>query len=233
MDKVLSYNQKSNGEDWFSLTGQYNEDDIKAIKDPNGGQAENPKTAIPSPFAQLDLVKNAFEHIAKDPRLLGSRMDMRLVSYALDIAQMFYNFDEMKSMYGVQLVEWNMSHLQMLLNDESHRRRPDAPVIMEGWDFFLTWHPDEVKQLLKALDPGYAIVWDFTADDAVGFVRRPGIPMHNVFTGWGVTNAFPYSFGVTLAHNRGMDIRGQYDAILFEPVNPDALGAAAAACTTR
>lgn len=121
MDKVLSYNQKSNGEDWFSLTGQYNEDDIKAIKDPNGGQAENPKTAIPSPFAQLDLVKNAFEHIAKDPRLLGSRMDMRLVSYALDIAQMFYNFDEMKSMYGVQLVEWNMSHLQMLLNDESHR----------------------------------------------------------------------------------------------------------------
>ena len=121
MDKVLSYNQKSNGEDWFSLTGQYNEDDIKAIKDPNGGQAENPKTASPSPFAQLDLVKNAFEHIAKDPRLLGSRMDMRLVSYALDIAQMFYNFDEMKSMYGVQLVEWNMNHLQMLLNDPSHQ----------------------------------------------------------------------------------------------------------------
>ena len=98
-------------------------------------------------------------------------------------------------------------------NDESHRRRPDAPVIMEGWDFFLTWHPDEVKQLLKALDPGFAIVWDFTADDAVGFVRRPGVPKHNVFTGWGVTNAFPYSFGVTLAHNRGMDIRGQYGAI--------------------
>ena len=98
-------------------------------------------------------------------------------------------------------------------NDESHRRRPDAPVIMEGWDFFLTWQPDEVKQLLKALDPSFAIVWDFTADDAVGFVRRPGIPLHNVFTGWGVTNAFPYSFGVTLAHNRGMDIRGQYETI--------------------
>lgn len=98
-------------------------------------------------------------------------------------------------------------------NDESHLRRPDAPVIMEGWDFFLTWQPDEVKQLLKALDPSFAIVWDFTADDAVGFVRRPGIPLHNVFTGWGVTNAFPYSFGVTLAHNRGMDIRGQYGAI--------------------
>ena len=121
MDNVLSYNRKSNGEDWFPLTGQYNEDDIKAIKDPNGGQAENPKTAIPSPFAQLDLVKNAFEHIAKDPRLLGTRMDMRLVSQALDIAQMFHNFDEMKSMYGLQLVEWNMQHLQMLLNDPAHR----------------------------------------------------------------------------------------------------------------
>ena len=98
-------------------------------------------------------------------------------------------------------------------NDESHRRRPDAPVVMEGWDFFLTWQPHEVKQLLKALDPSFTIVWDFTADDAVGFARRPGIPLHNVFTGWGVTNAFPYSFGVTLAHNRGMDIRGQYGAI--------------------
>ena len=98
-------------------------------------------------------------------------------------------------------------------NDESHRRRPAAPVIMEGWDFFLTWQPHEVKRLLKALDPSFAIVWDFTADDAVGFVHRPGIPLHNVFTGWGVTNAFPYSFGVTLAHNRGNDIRGQYAAI--------------------
>ncbi|RRC99516.1 hypothetical protein [Prevotella sp. OH937_COT-195] len=121
MDNVLSYNRKSNGEDWFSLTGQYNEDDIKAIKDPNGGLAEHPKTAIPSPFAQLDLVKNAFEHIAKDPRLLGSRMDMRLVSQALDIAQVFYNFDEMKSMYALQLVEWNMKHIQMLLDSPDHR----------------------------------------------------------------------------------------------------------------
>lgn len=121
MDNVLSYNRKSNGEDWFQLTGQYNEDDINAIRDPNGGLAENPKTAIPSPFAQLDLVKNAFEHIAKDPQLTGSRMDMRLVSQALDIAQVFYNFDEMKSMYALQIVEWNMKNLNMLLDSPAHR----------------------------------------------------------------------------------------------------------------
>ena len=128
---------------------------------------------------------------------------------------MFFNmgFDE-RTVYASRADNMALKiDIMKRYNDESHRRRPDAPVIMEGWDFFLTWQPDEVKQLLKALDPSFAIVWDFTADDAVGFARRPGIPLHNVFTGWGVTNAFPYSFGVTLAHNRGMDIRGQYAAI--------------------
>ena len=98
-------------------------------------------------------------------------------------------------------------------NEESHRRRPDAPVIMEGWDFFLCWKPEEMKDLITALDPSYSIIWDFTADCAIGMRCYPWMPMHNVFTGWGVVKTFPYTFGITLAHNRGMDIRGQYGAI--------------------
>ncbi len=98
-------------------------------------------------------------------------------------------------------------------NEESHRRRPDAPVVMEGWDFFFSWKPEEMKALVRALDPSYSIVWDFTADVAYEFRAYPWMPKYNVFTGWGVTNAFPYTFGITLAHNRGMDIRGQYATI--------------------
>ena len=54
-------------------------------------------------------------------------------------------------------------------NEESHRRRPDAPVIMEGWDFFFSWKPEEMQALVKVLDPSYTIVWDFTEDIAHDF----------------------------------------------------------------
>ena len=98
-------------------------------------------------------------------------------------------------------------------NEESHRRRPDAPVIMEGWDFFMSWKPDEITTLVQALDPAYSIVWDFTADVAYDFQAYPWMPKRNAFTGWGVVKKFPYTFGMMLAFNRCMDIRGQYDII--------------------
>ena len=98
MSQVLSYNKKTtktSAQDWIPVT-PYVDDDIKQIKDPNGGMSENPRTAIPSPFAQLDLVKNAFEHLASNARLSGSMMDKRLVSNALDVAQLFFDFENHK-----------------------------------------------------------------------------------------------------------------------------------------
>ena len=58
---VLSYNNKTTGEGWITLNGQYNADEIEQISDPNGGLSAKPRTAIPSPFAQMDLVKNRRE----------------------------------------------------------------------------------------------------------------------------------------------------------------------------
>ena len=98
-------------------------------------------------------------------------------------------------------------------NAESHRRRPDAPVVMEGWDFFMSWKPDELQALVQALDPAYSIVWDFTGDIAYDFQAYPWMPKRNAFTGWGVVKKFPYTFGMMLAFNRCMDIRGQYATI--------------------
>lgn len=61
MSKILSYNKKTTGEGWIPLTSQYNADEIAMIEDPNDGLSQQPRTAIPSPFAQMDLVKNAFK----------------------------------------------------------------------------------------------------------------------------------------------------------------------------
>jgi len=97
-------------------------------------------------------------------------------------------------------------------NDEATRRHPDAKLLMEGWDFYLCWKPDEMRELTETLDPKTTVIWDFMAD-ADGMRCYPWIPEDNNFTQWGVTNRFPYVFGYTLAHERGLDIRCNYDRI--------------------
>lgn len=120
MSKILSYNKKTTGEGWIALTGQYAADEINMIDDPNGGLTKTPRTAIPSPFAQMDLVKNAFRRLAAHKDLHGELMDEKLVSNALDVAQLFFNYGELKEM--LHIVCWNRSaQLERLKNEQEHQ----------------------------------------------------------------------------------------------------------------
>lgn len=120
MSKILSYNNKTTGEGWIPLSGQYNADEIEMIADPDGGLTQTPRTAIPSPFAQMDLVKNAFRRLAMHTDLKGDAMDENLVSNALDVAQLIFNFHETRNM--LRIVEWRRrEELDQLLNNRSHR----------------------------------------------------------------------------------------------------------------
>ncbi|MBR3726091.1 MAG: hypothetical protein IKN21_00580, partial [Prevotella sp.] len=120
MSKILSYNNKTTGEGWIPLTSQYNADEIDMIDDPNGGLSQQPRTAIPSPFAQMDLVKNAFKRLSMHSRLQGEAMDEKLVSNALDVAQLFFNYSELRNQ--LRIVEWNRdTQLEMLKNSPQHK----------------------------------------------------------------------------------------------------------------
>lgn len=120
MSKILSYNNKTTGEGWISLNTQYSADEIDMISDPNGGLSQKPRTAIPSPFAQMDLVKNAFYRLAAHASLQGEAMDERLVSNALDIAQLFFSYPELKNQ--LHIIEWNREvELPRLLADPQHK----------------------------------------------------------------------------------------------------------------
>ncbi|GHT21169.1 hypothetical protein AGMMS4957_09560 [Bacteroidia bacterium] len=120
MDKILSYNKKSNGEDWFDLTHGYGEDEISEIKDPNAGQSRSPKTAIPSPFAQMDLVKNAFLKLSHNHLLKGIVLDEMLVSNALDIAQLFFDYENYAD--RIKIITWNRrENIEELQNSSQHR----------------------------------------------------------------------------------------------------------------
>ena len=120
MSKILSYNNKTTGEGWIPLTSQYNADEIDMIDDPNGGLSQQPRTAIPSPFAQMDLVKNAFKRLSMHTNLQGEAMDEKLVSNALDVAQLFFNYSELRNQ--LRIVEWNRdTQLEMLKSSPQHR----------------------------------------------------------------------------------------------------------------
>lgn len=125
MSKILSYNKKTTGEGWISLNSQYNADEIEMIADPNGGLAQTPRTAIPSPFAQMDLVKNAFSRLAAHANLQGELMDEKLVANALDVAQLFFNYGELHNL--LRIVEWNKTtELETLKQEPQHRLLGDT-----------------------------------------------------------------------------------------------------------
>lgn len=125
MSKILSYNNKTTGEGWIPLSNQYSADEINMISDPNGGLSAVPRTAIPSPFAQMDLVKNAFRRLSMNPRLNGEVMDERLVGNALDVAQLFFNLPELRT--KLRVVEWSKdAALQQLGSDVQHKLLGDT-----------------------------------------------------------------------------------------------------------
>ncbi len=152
MSQILSYNNKTTktaNQDWTPVT-PYVDDDIKRIKDPNGGLSVNPRTAIPSPFAQLDLVKNAFSHLASNADLDGTLMDKRLVSNALDVAQLFFDFENHAAY--LHIVRWNRSEqLARLKSMAEHRLYGDT------LELFLN---SDAKYNFDALNDWYILVWN-------------------------------------------------------------------------
>ncbi len=151
MSKILSYSNKtskSGGDDWIPVE-PYNDDDIAQIKDPDGGLSSNPRTAIPSPFAQIDLVKNAFHNLA-NPQLRGAVMNERLVSNALDVAQLLFDYENHKDY--LRIVAWNRKdELARLKSNNQHR------LYGETLELFLK--ADKVYNF-DDLDNWYIVLWD-------------------------------------------------------------------------
>ncbi|MCL2743595.1 MAG: hypothetical protein FWE67_07075, partial [Planctomycetaceae bacterium] len=50
------------------------------------------------------------------------------------------------------------------LINQVRAKYPNAPILLAGWDFYSSWDPAEVPELLKELDPTNTIIWDYEAD---------------------------------------------------------------------
>lgn len=95
----------------------------------------------------------------------------------------------------------------------AHRDYPDAKVLLGGWDFYFTWHPDEVCELIKTLDPAHDVIWDYEGDSTRDYRDEMLDIGGNNFTRWGVCNKFPYTYSIFLAFESALDVRANYPLI--------------------
>lgn len=115
MSKEFGYTNLEGSTGWFKLNNPYNNDYINNIIDPEGGSKTILPAAIPSPFARIDLVKTAFKNISNSSNLkafnndegntIASVADEKLVSDALDLAEMLFNIDSIKD--KIKIIVWD------------------------------------------------------------------------------------------------------------------------------
>lgn len=102
-------------EDWNNSPAfPYDSASRDTIEDPDGASARHEITSIPSPFARIDLVKNAFKEVCKfvDRRtrkadLDGDSIFHKMVSDTLDVAEIFFNIDKYNG--KIEVLKWDPS----------------------------------------------------------------------------------------------------------------------------
>ncbi|MCD8287979.1 MAG: hypothetical protein LUC18_03960, partial [Porphyromonadaceae bacterium] len=117
--------------DWTSRADfPYNAENLDAITDPNGATARHEITSIPSPFARIDLIKTAFKEVNK---LENGRADLdghtifhKMVSDTLDVAQIFFNYNNLRD--RITIVKWGHAMIAELQNSHhpGHRFLGDS-----------------------------------------------------------------------------------------------------------
>ena len=83
-------------------------------------------------------------------------------------------------------------------------RYPDSKLFIASWDFVGWWHDDEVRSLIKELDPSNTVILDYTSD---------GDDPDTTFVNWGVVNKFPWVFGIFHAYEGENTLKGPYKRI--------------------
>lgn len=114
-------------------TGQITELQIESIKDPAVAHHSIPVTSIPSPFARIHLVEDAFRKINQAAssdynKLYGSTIYHKLISETFDIAELFFNFDEFReSGLHLDILQWRIQDkLSELKSRPEHRLLGDT-----------------------------------------------------------------------------------------------------------
>ena len=126
MSKVFRYHQGKDTISGWGVSDKYNNkvygNDPSAIKDPAGATASKEITSIPSPFARMDLVKAAFEYV-NSSGMDGKTIHHKMVSHALDVAQMFFNYDTFKEAKLLDMIKWDSANVQAMKQSSNPKQQ--------------------------------------------------------------------------------------------------------------
>ena len=114
--------------DGWDASKQYGAQEINSIVDPSGATADRPITSVPTPFASLELARNAFEICGAVDKngahhLVGDSIYHKIVSFSLDTLEIFFNFHKFASLFDI--IPWNANvQIEGLLQspDPAHQR---------------------------------------------------------------------------------------------------------------
>lgn len=137
----LHNNGANTNTDWNNSL-PYGTNVINQIIAPNGATARKEITSIPSPFARIALVKNAFKEVVESKNMDGDTIYHKMVSDALDVAEIFFNFNTLKHLF--QIITWDLTDLESLKNTH--------PEVYNALDIFIkqddkVYNFDKMKRL--------------------------------------------------------------------------------------
>lgn len=114
--------------DGWDVSRQYGQNEINNIVDPSGATANLPITSVPTPFASLELTRNAFEICSAvdndgTNHINGETIYHKMVSFALDTLEIFFNIRKLGSFF--EIIPWNANTQianMMQSGDFAHQR---------------------------------------------------------------------------------------------------------------
>lgn len=116
----------------WGVSNQYNTNIINGIADPAGAVITREITSIPSPFARMNLVKEAFAFVNTNG-LIGNTIHHKMVSHALDVAQMFFDFERFRQAGLLDLIKWDIEQVNQL----RHSADPQHKLLGQTLDLFM------------------------------------------------------------------------------------------------
>ncbi|MBN1968189.1 MAG: hypothetical protein JXR48_10175 [Candidatus Delongbacteria bacterium] len=138
---------------WFK-SGIITSDHLKTIKT----EGKDAATSIPTPFATIDLVKSAFKWVSENG-IKGNSANHKLVSDALDVAQLFYASPKFKS--KIRIVAWNpKDRLKELIENGNKTHRKYAETLQ------LFWNQDSVEES----EIGNEVLYNFEKTNRLYFI---------------------------------------------------------------
>jgi hypothetical protein len=127
MSKVYRLHQGQDGTGWF-ISSPISKNQLETIKT----EGKDVATSIPSPFARIDLVKSAFRWVT-DNGINGTSAQHKLVSDALDVAELFFIYPKHKD--KIKIVSWSPAdRFENLATDSNSKHSTFAETLGVYWD---------------------------------------------------------------------------------------------------